>query len=383
MPAFDAHALGNPAIAGRFYGVNIAGGILGPLVTAYILLPAIGTRATLIVLSVPMFLLFAWTAWRASSSLSRRLAFGLLFGALTAFSVTVSRGYEDGVLYEGPQEVRRDYVATVTAYGESMDKHLLVNGIGMTTLTPITKVMAHLPLAMKGDARSGLVICFGMGTTFRAMHSWGIDVTAVELSRSVTESFGFFFPDFAAVIGDPKARIVVDDGRRYLLRSNRKFDVIAIDPRPPIEAASSSLLYSNEFYDVVKAHLAPNGILQQWFPGSSEAKSEYAVARSLRASFPYVVAFRSIADWGHHFLASLSPIPDITPAEFVKRLSENAKRDLMEWNSEISIEKMAENILAGRTQIETLLPPRTQKLMVTDDLPYNEYFLLRRTGLIN
>jgi hypothetical protein len=55
----------------------------------------------------------------------------------------------------------------------------------------------------------------------------------------------------------------------------------------------------------------------------------------------------------------------------------------MEWNSEISIEKMAENILAGRTQIETLLPPRTQKLMVTDDLPYNEYFFLRRTGLIN
>jgi spermidine synthase len=379
----DAHALGNPAIAGRSYGVNIAGGILGPLVAAYILLPAIGTRATLIVLSVPMFLLFVWTAWRASSRLSRRLAFVLSFGALAAFSGTVSRGYEDGVLYEGPQEVRRDYVATVTAYGEGMDKQLLVNGIGMTSLTPITKVMAHLPLAMKGDARSGLVICFGMGTTFRAMHSWGIDATAVELSRSVIESFGFFFPDFAAVTGDPKAHFVVDDGRRYLLRSNRKFDVIAIDPPPPIEAASSSLLYSNEFYDVVKAHLAPDGILQQWFPGDSEAKSEYAVARALRESFPYVVAFRSIADWGYHFLASLSPIPDITPAEFVKRLPENARHDLMEWNSEISVEKMAENILVGRTQIGTLLPPGTEKLVVTDDLPYNEYFLLRRTGLMN
>ena len=167
------------------------------------------------------------------------------------------------------------------------------------------------------------------------------------------------------------------------MRSNRKFDVIAIDPPPPIEAASSSLLYSNEFYDVVKAHLAPNGILQQWFPGNSEAKSEYAVARSLRASFPYVVAFRSIADWGHHFLASLSPIPDITPAEFVKRLPENAKRDLMEWNPEISVEKMAENILAGRTQIGTLLPPGTEKLVVTDDLPYNEYFFLRWTRATN
>ena len=66
-----------------------------------------------------------------------------------------------------------------------MAKQLLVNGIGITILTPVTKVMAHLPLAAHGHAQSALVICFGMGTTFRALHSWGIDVTAAELSRSV------------------------------------------------------------------------------------------------------------------------------------------------------------------------------------------------------
>src|SRR5215468_8627984 len=99
-----------------------------------------------------------------------------------------------------------------------MDRRLLVNGVGMTFLTPITKVMAHLPLAVyKDDAKARLIICFGMGTTFRAMRSWGIDTTVVELSRSVTESFGFFFADSQDVIADPKAHIVVDDGRRYLL----------------------------------------------------------------------------------------------------------------------------------------------------------------------
>src|SRR5262249_60991763 len=122
---------------------------------------------------------------------------------------------------------------------------------------------------------------------------------------AVTESFGFFFPDFAGVTGDPKAHIVVDDGRRYLLRSNRKFDVITLDPPPPIEAAASSLLYSKEFYDVVKAHLAPGGILQQWFPGG-EDNIQYAFARSLEESFPYVVAFRSIDDLGFHCVRSNS-----------------------------------------------------------------------------
>ena len=417
----DAYSGGDPANAGRCYGVNIAGGILGPLVAAYILLPTIGMRAALLVLSVPMFLLFLWAArqmllssWHgpgialtgarlrhdsAANSSPPPCGEGvaaaqpqfnpapmgifLPFAALFALSVFVSRGYEDGSFYEGPHEIRRDHVATVIAHGEGMDKQLLVNGVGMTTLTPITKVMAHLPLAVNNNAKSGLIICFGMGTTFRAMHSWGIDTTVIELSPSVTESFGFFFPDFQDVIGDPKAHIVVDDGRRYLLRGSRKFDVITLDPPPPIEAAASSLLYSKEFYEIVKAHLATGGVLQQWFPGGGEENILYAVARSLRESFPYVVAFKSIADWGYHFLASTSPIRDITPAEFVARLSEPAKRDLTEWNSNISIEEMAEKILSRRTDIGKLLPPGSEHMVVTDDLPYNEYFVLRRSGFID
>jgi spermidine synthase len=378
----DEYSGGEPANAGRSYGVNIAGGILGPLVAAYVLLPTIGTQATLLVLGVPIFLLFVWAMRGSLSSARRGAGIVLPFAALFAFSIFVSRGYEDGSFYSGPHEVRRDQVATVIAHGEGMDKRLLVNGVGMTFLTPITKVMAHLPLAINNNAKSGLIICFGMGTTFRAMHSWGIDTTVVELSRSVTESFGFFFADFEDVTRDPKAHIVVDDGRRYLLRSNRTFDVITLDPPPPIEAAASSLLYSKEFYDVVKAHLAPSGILQQWFPGGEE-NIQYAVARSLRESFPYVVAFKSIEDWGYHFLASMSPIHDITPAEFVARLSGPAKRDLMEWNSNLSVEKMAENILSRRTDIAKLLPGDGRSAVVTDDLPYNEYFALRRSGLMN
>jgi hypothetical protein len=96
-----------------------------------------------------------------------------------------------------------------------------------------------------------------------------------------------------------------------------------------------------------------------------------------------VVAFKSIEDWGYHFLASMSPINDITPAEFVARLSGPAKRDLMEWNSNISVEKMAENILSRQTDIAKLLTGDGRSMVVTDDLPYNEYFALRRSGLIN
>jgi len=60
----------------------------------------------------------------------------------------------------------RDSTATVTAYGDGMKKSLLVNGYGMTTLTPVTKMIAHLALAaLPSPPRNVLVVCFGMGST--------------------------------------------------------------------------------------------------------------------------------------------------------------------------------------------------------------------------
>ena len=99
-------------------------------------------------------------------------------------------------------------------------KSLLVNGIGMTVLTPITKFMAHLPLAFhKTPPESALIICFGMGTTYRSALCWNIDTTVVELVPSVTKAFQFYHADAPRFINDPNGHIIIDDGRRYLNRT--------------------------------------------------------------------------------------------------------------------------------------------------------------------
>ncbi|MBI3447859.1 MAG: hypothetical protein HY049_02900 [Acidobacteria bacterium] len=91
------------------------------------------------------------------------------------------------------------------------------------------------------------MLCFGMGTSFRSMLSWGISSTAVELVPSVPSLFGYYHQDAEKLIHLPTARIVVDDARRFLERSRESFDVITVDPPPPVEAAGSSLLYSKQF----------------------------------------------------------------------------------------------------------------------------------------
>jgi predicted membrane-bound spermidine synthase len=259
-----------------------------------------------------------------------------------------------------------------------MSRRLLVNGVGMTKLTPITKMMVHLPLSFRQTpARKGLVICFGMGTSFRSMLSWGIDVTVVELVPSVPKLFGYFHEDGPALLRSPLAHVVIDDGRRFLDRSSEQFDVIAADPPPPIGAPTSSLLYSQEFYAVIKRHLRPNGIVQVWCPGGDTATMS-AIAKALRGAFPYIRAYESIEGWGVHFLVSMQPIAAATPAELAHRMPANASKDLVEWDSDSTPEDMFDDVVGdGEQHLDDFIKGDPSVPPIQDDRPINEYFLLR------
>ncbi len=373
----DDYAGGDPHLAGRCYAVNILGGILGPLFAGYVLVVMVSVRFALVILAVPLCLLAVVAVWRTPVRAMQGAARLMPMVVLLLYGVVMSRSYEDWAGGRGPREVHRDHVATAIAYGTGRARGLLVNGIGITSLTPITKVMAHLPLALQGHPKDGLVICFGMGTTFRSMASWGIETTVVDLTRSVVDSFGFFHADADAIMAKPNVHIVVDDGRRFLLRTDRMFDVIVIDPPPPVEAAGSSLLYSTGFYDAAKRHLRPDGILQQWVPGA-EPRVEEAMIRSLLATFPHLVVLRSIEGWGMHFLASMQTIPELSASEFVAHMPMAAQRDLMEWGPAQTPEEMAAMILAPRVSLSAIVPDVARAPPITDDRPFNEYFLLRR-----
>jgi spermidine synthase/MFS family permease len=397
----DEYATGDPAVAGKAYAVNVLGCILGPIFASYVVLPWISERHALILLSLPFFV-FYLLGWR-SLSLWQRLGSGLTASAVIVCSLFFSRDFQGLVSrFSKSMEVRRDYAASVISAGEGLHKELLVNGMGMTYLTPITKFMVHLPLALhRGKPESALVICFGMGTTYRSALSWDIDTTAVELVPSVTKAFGFYHADAARFVNDPNGHIIIDDGRRYLRRTSKKFDVIAVDPPPPVSAAGSSLLFSKEFYALAQQHLKPNGILQMWFPDGIPVKTHIrtdvtgdtmvwssgrkavaaqAVIRSLQESFPYVRCFPSVERWGMHLLASMEPIEIPTPEQLAARMPAGAKNDLLEWDTSRGLPAYLGLVVSREIPIENVLNP-DPKIQITDDNPLNEYFLLRQVGL--
>ena len=173
--------------------------------------------------------------------------------------------------------------------------------------------------------------------------------------------------------------MVIDDGRRYLERTYEQYDVITIDPPPPVQAAGSSLLYSKEFYAIIRRRLRPGGILQQWLPGG-DAVVRAAVARALRESFPCVRVFHSAEGWGYHFLASESPLPNPTAAELAQRLPDKAATDFLEWGPESTPEGQFADVLKREISLDDLIQQAPTASALQDDRPVNEYYLTRRRG---
>lgn len=374
----DRWSGGDPGRAGKAYAANIFGCILGPLLSGFVLLPLISERRVLFVLSLPWLAIGIRRSWPFGRSRARfdwqaAVSYAVVLAALAL--MFRQKSYEDQ--FRGSR-VLRDHTATIIATGEGRNKWLLVNGVGITGLTPITKFMAHLPLAfLDRPPKNALVVCFGMGTTYRSLMSWEIPVTAVELVPSVPRVFGFFHADGPALLASPLSNLVIDDGRRYLERTSGQYDVITLDPPPPVEAAGSSLLYSKEFYDIIRPRLRPGGILQQWLPGG-DALVHASVARALKESFPYVRVFRSVEGWGYHFLASDFALPNLSAAGLAQRLPAKARADLVEWGPEATPERQFTAVLGREISVDELVAESSSAPALQDDRPVNEYFALRR-----
>jgi spermidine synthase len=382
----DRWSRGNPDRAAHAYAVNILGCILGPLLAGFLLLPWLGERWALLLFAIPW--LFVGASNLPTEGQENKRA-GLPIPALicAAFTLAIFAGSKGSETDYPQRVVLRDNTATIIATGEGMDKRLLVNGVGITSLTPITKAMAHFPLAfLDHPPRKMLVICFGMGTTFRSLLSWGQATTAVDLVPSVPKVFWYYHADAPQLLASPLAHVVIDDGRRYLERTSDQYDVITIDPPPPVAAAGSSLLYSEEFYALAKKHLAYHGILQQWLPPIDDPLARASVAKAIQASFHYVRVFHSFDGDGYHFLASDWQLPQLSAQQLAQKLPPAAASDFVEWGPEQTPQGQFETLLGNEFPLSQVIAASPLASPLLDDRPMNEYYLLRslrhmRTGL--
>src|SRR5450432_1044324 len=111
-------------------------------------------------------------------------------------------------------------------------------------------------------------------------------------------------------MAQPNAHVVVDDGRNYLLRHERKFDTITIDPAPPIYSAGTVNLYSREFVDLCKSRINPGGAVCLWIPTGARSEVKM-IMRTFAMEFPYLTGWSGPNYPGFYLIGTLRPVNDI------------------------------------------------------------------------
>jgi spermidine synthase len=104
---------------------------------------------------------------------------------------------------------------------------------------------------------------------------------------------------------DPRVTIYFEDARKYLQDNDEKYDVIIIDLVEPLEIGPACLLYTQEFYQLLKNRLSPQGIIsvQSGASGWTNLHGFTAIVATLKSVFPVVspcqIYVPSFADmWG-------------------------------------------------------------------------------------
>jgi spermidine synthase len=151
----------------------------------------------------------------------------------------------------------------------------------------------------------------------------------VDIDAQVVALCQKFLPDYSlGAFQDRRTELVHTDAREYLVKSRQLFDIIIIDLPDPIEEGPAYLLYTQEFYQLVREKLTPKGIIsvQAGSASLNELLNLASVNKTLKSVFPIVSPYQTDipcfgGPWGF-CLASLKLDPaKLSPAEVDKRIS--------------------------------------------------------------
>lgn len=122
------------------------------------------------------------------------------------------------------------------------------------------EMIAHVPMNTHPDPKRILIIGGGDGGIVRELvkhreveeiHLCDIDGEVIEISKK-------YFPGISSGFSDPRVRVFIEDGIKFI-KNNKEYDIIIVDSPDPKGVAEG--LFSEEFYRDMKDALNEDGIL--------------------------------------------------------------------------------------------------------------------------
>jgi spermidine synthase len=283
-------------LVGGVYAANTVGAIAGAVGFSLLVIPNGGTQWSqklLIAIAAVAALLalgpLLWgarepTTTRRAPAIIRELWLPIALGLVVLLYRTVPAIPAGLIAYGRYLPTRLTEMISYLYVGEGMNSSIAVSDLGggirnfhvsgkvEASSEPqdmrLQRMLGNIPALFHPSPRSVLVVGFGAGVTA------GSFIPYPELQRLVICEIEPLIPQHVApyfaeenlhVLQDPRVQVFYDDARHFVLTTPEKFDIITSDPiHPWVKGAAT--LYTKEYFELVKKHLNPGGLVTQWVP---------------------------------------------------------------------------------------------------------------------
>jgi spermidine synthase len=296
---------------GLVYALNTIGAVTGALAAGFLLIPWLGLQSTVRVVSASLIAAAAVVLVWGTLRRPLRVA-GLAGAALAALLMMISPPWDRELLASGvylyapfvPRDLDLEAMlkaGTLLYYREGAAATVTVKRLTGTTTLAVDgktdasnrgdmltqKLIAHLPLLLHESPRQVAIVGLGSGATIGAALRHPIDrADVVEISPEVVEASRFFLAENGDALKDPRAHLIVGDGRSHLLLARRRYDVIISEPSNPWIAGVAAL-FTREFFEAARDRLTAGGLMCQWANAYNISDADLrAIVATFRSVFP-------------------------------------------------------------------------------------------------
>ncbi|MCB2207363.1 MAG: fused MFS/spermidine synthase [Bacteroidetes bacterium] len=253
---------------------NTLGAVLGPLLAAFQLIPLLGVVKSILMLIVVLSIvvIYVFKARRKQIGLGAValviLAFILFWGEIQILPPSFKKSERDILFYN--ETVEGTLVVAQEKTPGAFIRVSFVNNsavIGSTyDAVKAVKMIGHIPFFAGLECEKALIVGFGMGVTTSAIaqHQEVKEIDCVEMVPGLKEAAPFYSELNNDVIDDPRVQMISGDGRHFLQKTSKKYDLISCDPTHPV--LGSGNLYTQDYFELCKQHLNDGGLVSQYLP---------------------------------------------------------------------------------------------------------------------
>lgn len=378
--------------SGRVIFSNTTGAVIGSLTAGFLLIPAFGSKISMLLLSVILFLNGLYVFKRNMHITgpllnTRRMVYT---GITLIFLIAVPVSMPDRTIlnYNAQNNTRPNVIYHSEGIWGIVDVIKNQNGSMILSIdgnieadTSIVQrrhfiLKAHLPLlSLPSNPKEVLIVGLGLGITASsvAKHADVKRIDIIELLPPVIESQKYLKMVNGDILSDPRVNIRIDDGRNYLKFTKKKYDMITADPIHP-RISGVGVLYTKEYYELIYGRLKDGGAVLQWMPIYSLSERSFEVA--LRAMWE---VFPNTSVWyvpGHILLLGNKDRKPVFDHEILERAFKNTEiaKDLETIGIYDAKELLRLEIIPQEKLRSFLNRNNKEKHFVnTEDMPYLEY----------